>query len=1304
MKSEARLDSAIFQLTPTRTRCDLVIIANGRTEKIASGLVNPFLAHLKTAQDQIAKGGYSISLEPDPQLDAVWFTKGTVERFVRFVSTPEVLERVTTIESEILQIEEAIAIQGNDNFSVEDHQSKSNEHIEGSKSCSDADDEKAIVLYKPGTQPHPPESNGSTTQEENSKVQLLRVLETRKIVLRKEQAMAFARAAAAGFDMDNMAYLISFAECFGATRLMEACLQFMELWKKKHETGQWLEVEAVEAMSSRSEFASFNASGIVLSGDTMKQNMEAWPVSTGDATTESNGKADQKIPSDSQPPLGPHEYFQGQYNQPAYPPWAMHPPPGGPVFQPYPMQGMPYYQNYPGGGPYFHPPYPPMDHPRFNTPERMGKRHSMESKDNNADSEIWETGIPSTRSQDGTDHSTSEFEIESSHGRESHKRVSRSGKKKSGVVVIRNINYITSKKHGSSGSESSASEIDSEEDNVELHSNSREKKHMKSSSSSKKKEGHKRTVESSDEYIKDGMVYGKEEDSGNWQAFQSFLMRAEEKTKDNDGDIFSGEKEPPPRRKENRSEADPILPPERDSGNAQERRIEGFDSFNGSSRVKHISSNDELLMSGEGRGLIDSQIKEIEGGGGGGRYRRAGSDDFMIYAHEKQINIRSSLDPIADNEYQQSTNLDKNSYDIRDESFMIPLRSSSQSQLEPESRTAIDIESEFPAVIQRTEDSSLKARNQLSYEPDELTMMPERVLESDIIDYDPAIDYDFQITAEISSKLEATSLEDVTTSIKEEVKKSDNDKKLRASQDGLEKRKKDALARKITSSRMNPHTEAQKRAEKLRAYKADLQKVKKEQEEEQIRRLEALKRERQKRIAARSSSNSTSSPSTLQQTKTKLAPKSSPSPYKGSKFSDSEPGSSSPLKRLSGRTTSMGSSDSQRAAATSRLNGNAHRLSQSVSSLVERKKDSTGVTPEPKTDSVQTKRLSDPKVNNSDRSSRKPVTADQLRRRSMPDESQTKKISAIMQLDKSKSAALPELKIKSPKAPDVVQNKSATVQKGLGSKASTASESKQVKKANDKAPRISNSDDNMVIEKTVVMLENEVVPTSSETTDVESRSYRDDRQEKTGLDSEYTTIRAPPSPLFVGEVENSTNYNPDDQLNSYEVVIDYAKDEPRKLIPTPMEEAYQAPYARATSLEDSTTRNSALLEPLPVFDSRTAMQTESVRAQVSTPDLHSVTQETYEKPHSKESKGFRKLLKFGRKSHTSASGEGNLDSDASSVDDSPAAVISSNDVGMLKNLISQDDTHTGGTPTKVSRPFSLLSPFRSKNSEKKVAS
>jgi hypothetical protein len=62
------------------------------------------------------------------------------------------------------------------------------------------------------------------------------------------------------------------------------------LWKQKHETGQWIEVEP-EAMSARSEFAPFNPSGIMFMGDNMKQTMEAISVSNGDANGEDASKA-----------------------------------------------------------------------------------------------------------------------------------------------------------------------------------------------------------------------------------------------------------------------------------------------------------------------------------------------------------------------------------------------------------------------------------------------------------------------------------------------------------------------------------------------------------------------------------------------------------------------------------------------------------------------------------------------------------------------------------------------------------------------------------------------------------------------------------------------------------------------------------------------------------------------------------------------------------------------------------------------------------------------------------------------------
>jgi hypothetical protein len=114
-------------------------------------------------------------------------------------------------------------------------------------------------------------------------------------------------------------------------------------------------------------------------------------------------------------------------------------------------------------------------------------------------------------------------------------------------------------------------------------------------------------------------------------------------------------------------------------------------------------------------------------------------------------------------------------------------------------------------------------------------------------------------------------------------------------------------------------------------------------------------------------------------------------------------------------------------------------------------------------------------------------------------------------------------------------------------------------------------------------------------------------------------------------------------------VPEYQKDELEKPSLAPMEKPYEAPFARVTSLEDATP---AYHHPLPAHEAETLACVESVRACVPEPVYAVSAEETHEeneKPKSKEPKGFRKLLKFGRKSHTST-----MDSDASSVDEAPA--------------------------------------------------
>ncbi|XVF66463.1 hypothetical protein PTKIN_Ptkin10aG0037800 [Pterospermum kingtungense] len=1069
MKSSTRLDSVVFQLTPTRTRCDLVITANGKTEKMASGLLNPFLAHLKTAQEQVAKGGYSIILQPDLSTNATWFTKGTVERFVRFVSTPEILERVYTLESEVLQIEEAIAIQSNNNIglsAVEEHQVKPLENIEGSRATPDSSEEKAIVLYTPGSQP--PEANGSAVQERNSKVQLLKVLETRKTVLQKEQGMAFARAVAAGFDIDHMTPLMSFAESFGASRLRDACVKFTELWKRKHETGQWLEMESAEAMAGRYDFSAMNGSSIVFSNIINKQKelKEAWPE-----ISENNGKAgvesttDEKSPMDQQTPGRP-EYYQVQFPHPMFPPWPIHSPPGGmPTFQGYTMQGMPYYPNYPGSSPFFPQPHPSMEDPSLNAGQRIQKQHSMDSRDGHNGSDTWE--MVRGKSQDDE-----KLENENSRSPKARKKSSRSGKKQSGRVVIRNINYITSKGQNSSGNDSqsqSGSEMDEEDGDSENKNSLR---------SSKGKGSRTKSVDALNSFDREETVPGKEIDGAQWQAFQNYLLRdAEKEEHRTDRGMFSVEKEVRGKRRPNKVGEDPLVFGGREMGQFEEGNSTDVHRISASGSRMPKASNDQSLISrrggysADGRIIMDAQMDlrsmEIDGRR---VYRRTMNDEYIIDRQHNQSDFMNSPSHrLAVNGFEHSSkSLERrSSNNIDDDSYIVPFRSTSATQVGNDDRNAINMDSEYSLSLRKAENIS----NRVDYEPDDLSMMPERGTEMRSIGFDPALDYEMHVHAEDGTSLDKKNKEGMHGS-----KKLDKDRKLKLIVDTSDKKKTVGPIRKGKPSKLSPLDEAKARAERLRTYKADLQKMKKEKEEAEIKRLEALKMARQKRIAARGSSVPGQSSVPIQ-SKKQVPSKLSPSSHKASKFTDAEPGSSSPLQR-SIRTASVGSTGSHKASKPSKLSTGTHssgnRLIRSVSLLPEPKKDISGVTPDGKASMARSRRLSEPKTSSSSHvSSVKSRNSEPSSKTKASRGPESKKISAIMNHDKSKIASLPELKLKTTKALDVTHRKSGgneTTQKVNGSISSTTDVTES-NKNKDKVSHNTDGDDCTVIEKTVVMLE-----------------------------------------------------------------------------------------------------------------------------------------------------------------------------------------------------------------------------------------
>ncbi|XP_024959696.1 COP1-interacting protein 7-like [Cynara cardunculus var. scolymus] len=408
MDSRSRLDYALFQLTPTRTRCDLVICAGDFKEKLASGLLEPFIAHLKFAKDQISKGGYSITLSAS---DSSWFTKSTLERFVRFVNTPEVLERFITIEREIANID----------CSINTSSSSDSQTVYGFGEHSNESSTSAYKVYQHSTAftfdsifvqhllgrlliyshflyiQH--EGNTSDAiHEEDSKIHLQRVLETRKAVLQKEQAMVYARAIVAGFETDNLEDLICFADAFGSPRLREACLNFMELCNTKSNDRVWMDEVAAMQASSHSQYSYLGTSDGVLPGeDDPSQELRINIQNDNFATKKQNGAVD-----------GSHL------------PQYMHFYQSGPMFQP-PYQGYPF----PGMG---GPPYNQGNLPWSQNVEdsrRRGKRS--------------QTKRSRELKQDGNFDSS-----DSSSGSDSGSYRRSSSRK----VVIRNINYITSTKDG----------------------------------------------------------------------------------------------------------------------------------------------------------------------------------------------------------------------------------------------------------------------------------------------------------------------------------------------------------------------------------------------------------------------------------------------------------------------------------------------------------------------------------------------------------------------------------------------------------------------------------------------------------------------------------------------------------------------------------------------------------------------------------------------------------------------------------------------------------------------------------------
>lgn len=495
---------------------------------------------------------------------------------------------------------------------------------------------------------------------------------------------------------------------------------------------------------------------------------------------------------DRQPTAGYQDNVQGHFPNNGFSSWPVHSPPGAlPMFQPCPVQGIPYYQSYPGNSPFMQPFRSPMEDPRH-------RRHSM---DNGQTTE--------SEARDEVD-----IEREGSQTGERRKKAGRSGRQKSGMVVIRNINYITKTERSSASGSCSdhSSETDKDKDAQEAVKTS---KRRGTSNKSLK------MLSSSDKEVTDS---GKDADGAQWLAFQNCLLRGV----DEDRQAIDQGQFDHMRRKKHAAVNDPID----FTGRMHEVQEDGaidMHSNSGGLACMPRSSNDDFLLSKSSRKSVNGRyVDDVQSLEIGGRkrigYRREANDDFVILKQESQygnLHHSSDIEAVKGQGY-SSYKLERKLFqDTNDDSYIVENRSVRVNGSGNLERNAIDMDSEFPKVHRRKEGKTS------NYQPDELSLIPERGAEKGSMGYDPALDYEMQAQGGGGASQDKK-YKGFLARTKMGSKLLDKDLKSKPTPNSSDSKKTVGPIRRGKTNKPSPLDEARARAERLRNYKADLQKMKKE--------------------------------------------------------------------------------------------------------------------------------------------------------------------------------------------------------------------------------------------------------------------------------------------------------------------------------------------------------------------------------------------------------------------------------------------------------------------------------------------
>ncbi|MCE0481258.1 hypothetical protein HAX54_038853 [Datura stramonium] len=216
LDADVLLEYIEFQILTSQGRYETRICYGEKVEAASSGLLEQLVQHSPKIKSLHSKGSdSSFKFKPLGDLsDAKWFTKSTLIRFLRIISSSDIIDVAKAMVNEISQLEDAR------NFHVSLYSKGPQDQI--------GSGETADVSYSNCAAPTV-DADDKSSSSDASKNELLRAMNLRLAALTEELASVFDQAVGTKCSFEDITNIEKFSYYFGAVDLRNCLQKFVAL-------------------------------------------------------------------------------------------------------------------------------------------------------------------------------------------------------------------------------------------------------------------------------------------------------------------------------------------------------------------------------------------------------------------------------------------------------------------------------------------------------------------------------------------------------------------------------------------------------------------------------------------------------------------------------------------------------------------------------------------------------------------------------------------------------------------------------------------------------------------------------------------------------------------------------------------------------------------------------------------------------------------------------------------------------------------------------------------------------------------